>query len=62
MTRIIDIISSILMMAIIPILFSIYLFILFLLAVAELFIYTFDRADRNRANLIKKFLQPLQKR
>lgn len=62
MTRIIEFISSLLMAAMIPVLFFIYLFILVLLAMGELFLYVFDKADRDRANLIKKFLKPLQKR
>lgn len=62
MKPIVEVISSALMMAIIPVLLFIYLFILFLLAIAEMFFYIFDRADHQRTNLIKKFLNPLQKR
>jgi hypothetical protein len=62
MKLIADFISSVLMCVMIPLIMLVYLFILFLLAFSELFIYIFDRADRDRTRLIKKLLQPLQKR
>jgi hypothetical protein len=62
MKPIADFISSVLMCVMIPLIMLVYLFILLLLAFSELFIYIFDRADRDRTRLIKKLLQPLQKR
>lgn len=62
MKQIADFISSILLWVMIPFIMLVYLFILLLLAVGELFIFIFDRADRDRTRLIKKLLQPLQKR
>lgn len=62
MKQIADFFSSILLWVMIPFIMLVYLFILLLLAVGELFIFIFDRADRDRTRLIKKLLQPLQKR
>jgi hypothetical protein len=62
MKQIADFISGVLLWVMIPFIMLVYLFILFLLAFSELFIYIFDRADRDRTRLIKKLLQPLQKR
>ena len=62
MKQIADFISGVLLWVMIPFIMLVYLFILLLLAVGELFIFIFDRADRDRTRLIKKLLQPLQKR
>lgn len=62
MKQIADFISGVLLWVMIPLIMLVYLFILLLLAFSELFIYIFDRADRDRLRLIKKLLQPLQKR
>jgi hypothetical protein len=62
MKQIADFISGFLLWVMIPLIMLVYLFILLLLAISELFIYIFDRADRDRTRLIKKLLQPLQKR
>jgi hypothetical protein len=62
MKQIADFISGVLLWVMIPLIMLVYLFILLLLAISELFIYIFDRADRDRTRLIKKLLQPLQKR
>jgi hypothetical protein len=62
MKQIAEFISGVLMWLMIPLIMLVYLFILLLLAISELFIYIFDRADRDRTRLIKKLLQPLQKR
>jgi hypothetical protein len=62
MKQIADFISGVLLWVMIPFIMLVYLFILLLLAISELFIYIFDQADRDRTRLIKKLLQPLQKR
>jgi hypothetical protein len=62
MKQIADFISGVLLYVMIPFIMLVYLLILLLLAISELFIYIFDRADRDRTRLIKKLLQPLQKR
>ncbi len=62
MKQIANLISGVLLWVMIPVIMLVYLFILLLLAVGELFIFIFDRADRDRTRLIKKLLQPLQKR
>jgi len=62
MKLIAELISGVLLWIFVPVILLVYLFILLLLAIGELFIFIFDRADRDRTRLIKKLLQPLQKR
>lgn len=62
MKQIADLISGLLLWIFVPAILLVYLFILLLLALAELFIFIFDRADRDRMRLIRKLIEPLQKR
>ena len=62
MKQITELISGVLLWLFVPVILLVYLFILLLLALAELFTFIFDRADRDRMRLIRKFLQPLHKR
>ena len=62
MKPVFELLSSVLLWLFIPVLMLVYILILFLLAVGELFIFVFDRAERDRTRLIRKLLQPLHKR
>lgn len=58
----VNLFSTVLMFAIVPLIFFIYLFILLLFAMAELLFYIFDKTDQRRLTILKRIFYPLNKR